>query len=90
MNDGLTKDKYLNTYIELKHFLVDTMVNSLKILGTDALLYKIDTSRAFRHVRIDPGDLDLLGLKHEQLFDCTLKFGFRHGSIVFQCYTDAI
>ena len=61
------------------------------MLGTEALLYKIDVSQAFRHIRIDTGDLDLLGLQHEQLFiDCTLPFGYRHGSVFFQRCTDAI
>ena len=37
---------------------------NLKELGPTALLYKIDMSGAFRHIIIDPRDLDLLGLKH--------------------------
>ena len=86
-----SKDGYLNTYFELNYPSVDTVVNSLRTLGTGALLYKIDISRAFRHIRIDPGDLDLLGLKHEHLFiHCTLPFGFRHGSVfpaLYGCHT---
>ena len=55
------------------------------------MLYKIDISRAFRHIRIDPGDLDLLGLRHGEYFiDGTLPFGFRHGSVFCQCCTDAV
>ena len=91
VNDGVSKDKYLDTYFELNYPSVDTIVNSLKSLGSKALLYKIDISRAFRHIRIDPGDLDLLGIQHENLFiDRTLPFGFRHGSVFFQRCTDAI
>ena len=81
----------MNTYFELNYPSVDTVVNSLKALCTEAPLYKIDISCAFRHIRIDPGDLDLLGLKHEQLFiDCMLSFGFHHGSVFFQRCTDAV
>ena len=91
VNDAVQKDIYLNTYFELNYPPVDAVINRLKLLGTEALLYKIDISRAFRHIRIDPGDLDLLGLQHEQLFiDCMLPFGFRHGSVFFQRCTDAI
>ena len=91
VNDGVQRDIYLNTYFELNYPSVDAVVDRLKMLGTEALLYKIDISRAFRHIRIDPGDLDLLGLKHEQLFiDCTLPFGFHHGSVFFQRCTDAV
>ena len=32
----------------------------LKSIGCGALLYKVDISRAFKHVKIDPGDYDLL------------------------------
>ena len=91
VNDGVSKDKYLNTYFELNYLAVDTIVNSLKIIGPHALVYKIDISRAFRHIRIDPGDLDLLGLKHEQLFiGRTLPFGFQHGSVFFQRCMDSV
>ena len=70
---------------------MDDIVQSLKQLGPGALLYKIDISRAVRHIRIDPGDLDLLGLKHGDYFiDRTLSFGFKHGSVFFQCCTDAV
>ena len=91
VNDGVPKDKYLGSYFDLKYPSVDHIVNSLKQLGPDALLYKIDISRAFRHLKIDPGDIDLLGLKHESYFiDGTLPFGFRHGSVLFQRCSDAI
>ena len=89
VNAGVSKDKYLGSYFELKYPSVDHIVDSLKQLGPTALLYKIDISRAFRHIRIDP--VDLLGLKHEQYFiDGTLRFGFQHGSVFFQRCTDAV
>ena len=91
VNDGVAKDKYLNTYFHLNYPSVNSIVNNLKRLGPSAKIYKIDISRAFRHIRIDPGDLDLLGLQHQHLFiDGTLPFGFRHGSIFFQRCTDAV
>ena len=91
VNDGVPKNKYLGSYFDLKYPSVDHIVDSLKELGTGALLYKIDIKRAFRHLRIDPGDLDLLGLKHDQYYiDGNLPFGFRHGSVFFQRCSDAI
>ena len=54
-------------------------------------MFKVDISRAFRHLKIDPGDLDLLGLCHNKYFiDGSLPFGFRHGSTFFQYCSDAI
>ena len=66
-------------------------MDKLKILGDSALLFKIDISRAFRHLRIDPGDLDFLGLKHGSYYiGGTLAFGFRHRSVFFQRCADAV
>ena len=49
------------------------------------MLFKIDISRAFRHVRIDPGDIDLLGIQHNDTYiDGSLVFRFRHISTFFQ------
>ena len=76
MNDGVPKDKYLGSYFDLKYPSVYHIVDSLRELGTAALLYKIDISQAFRHLRIDPGDTNLLGLKHDLYYvDGTLPFG---------------
>ena len=62
------------------------MVSRLNALGPAANIFKIDISRAFRHVRIDPGDIDLLGLRFRDQYyaDLALPFGFHLGSIFFQ------
>ena len=77
VNHGVSKNKYLGSYYHLSYPSVDHIVNNLKRLGPGALTYKVDISRAFRHIRIDPGDLDLLGLKHGSYYiDGSLAFGF--------------
>ena len=81
VNHGVSKNKYLGSYYHLSYPSVDHTVDNLKRLGPGALIYKVDISRAFRHIRIDPGDLDLLGLKHGSYYiDVSLAFGFRQGS----------
>ena len=91
VNEGVPKNKYLGSYFQLTYPSIDDMVSKLKELGPEAMVYKIDISRAFRHIRIDPGDLDLLGLKHDSYYvDVTLPFGFRHGSVFFQRCMDAV
>ena len=91
INDGVHKNRYLDSYYYLSYPSIDNIVDRLKKLGPGALLYKVDISRAFRHLKIDPGDLDLLGLKHESYYlDGSLCFGFRHGSFFFQKCSDAI
>ena len=62
VNLGIDKDTYLGSAFALSFPTVDVITAELKYLGRGALLYKIDVSKAFRHVRIDPGDYDLLGL----------------------------
>ena len=91
VNAGVKKNSYLGTYFDLKYPSFDHIVKKLKTLGTGALLYKVDISRAFRHLHLDPGDIDLLGIYHNHLFlDGSLPFGFRLGSGFFEKCSHAI
>ena len=56
------------------------------------MIYKIDISRAFRQIKVDPGDIDLLGFKvnNQYFLDLSVAFGYRNGSQIFQRCTDAI
>ena len=92
INNGVAKDVYLSTHYELKFPSVDLITNSLRNLGPSAQMFKIDISRAFHHIKVDPGDIDLLGIKfgNQYFLNCSLAFGFRHGSLIFQHCTDAI
>ena len=91
VNAGIDKDNYLGSPFALTFPTVDVITGELKRLGRGALLYKIDVSRAFCHVRIDPGDYDLLGLHwHDSYVDTCLPFGTRHGSQIFQHLSDAV
>ena len=66
VNDGVSSS--VDTHFELKYPSIDLMVNPLNALGPAAKIFKIDISRAFRHVRIDPGDIDLLGLRFREQY----------------------
>ena len=82
---------YLDSVVSLMFPTVDDITGQLKRLGCGALLYKIDISRVFRHVKIDPGDYDLLGLEWQGAHvDTCVPFGMRHGSQIFQCLSDAV
>ena len=56
------------------------------------MIYKIDISRVFRQIKVDPGDIDLLGIKFKNKYflDRSIAFGYHNGSQIFQRYTDAI
>ena len=80
----------MGAYFDLKYPFVDHVVKKLKLLGPGALLYKVDISHAFRDLRIDTEDIDLLGIKHHHLFlDGSLPFGCRLGSRFFEKCSDA-
>ena len=91
VNAGVIKDKHLGSSFVLNYPSVDDIVKKVSQLGPGSLLYKVDISRAFRQLKVDPGDLDLLGLKHESYFiDQSVPFGYRHGSVFFEKVTDSI
>ena len=91
VNSEINKDSYLGTDFILTLPSIDHITNKVKKFGRGCLLYKIDISRAFRHVKIDPRDWFLLGLKHENyFFDTCLPFGYRHGSGIFTRLSDAV
>ena len=91
VNAGVSRDEYLGSKFLLHYPAVDDIVNKLNELGPGALMFKIDISRAFRQLKVDPGDIDLLGLKQDSYFiDQSVPFGYRHGSIFFEKVTDSI
>ena len=55
-------------------------------MGTDAHVFKVDISRAFRNVLIDPADAIHLGIKWQEKFylDKNLAFGAVHGTAIFE------
>ena len=83
VNAGVKKNVYLDTIYELHYPSIDNITDSLVKLGPAAQLYKVDISRAFRHLRVDPADIDLLGFQVDQrhYIDVSTPFGFRHGSL---------
>ena len=91
VNAAVQKNVYLGSHFILKYPSLDDITRDLRKLGPGALIYKVDISRAFRHICIDPGDIDLLGIRHKSLFlDGSLPFGFRLGSGNFERCSDAI
>ena len=84
-------DSYLGTDFVLTYPPVDNITDEVLKLGKGCQISKIDISRAFHHVLIDPGDLDLLGLYWDNYFlDFSLPFGYKHSSSMFLRILDAV
>ena len=91
VNAGVSSDKYLGTEFVLTYPSVDNITQEVLRLGRGCKIFKVDISRAFRHVPIGPGDLDLLGLHWKDYFiDRSLPFGFKHRSSIFQRISNAV
>ena len=85
VDSNVSKSQYLGTEFVFTLPSIDIITNKVKQFGKGSLLYKIDISRAFRHVKIDPRDYFLLGLRHQDYYlDTCLPFGYRNGSGIFQ------
>ena len=80
------KSEFLLTLPSIYH-----ITDQIEKLGKGSKIFKIDISRAFRHVKIDPGNYNLTGLYHNSYYiDTCLEFGYRNGSAIFHRLTDAI
>ena len=92
VNTAVQKDIYLGTQYILNYLSIDSITDALVKLGPAALIYKIDISRVFRQIKIDPRDIDLLGIKFKDQYfiDRSVPFGYRNGSQIFQRCSDAI
>ena len=65
VNTGIQSEAYLDAPFLSTLPSIDNITSKIRSLGKGSLLFKIDVSRAFRHVKIDPLDYSKLGLKFE-------------------------
>ena len=73
VNAGVDKNSYLGSEFALTFPTIDDFINELVQIGPGAHIYKIDISRGFWHLKIDPLDLDLLGLQWNDTYIDTVK-----------------
>ena len=62
VNGGIDKNSYLGTDFSLYLPTIDHITEQLQKLGKGCHQNKKGISRAFRHIKVDPMDYDLLGL----------------------------
>ena len=92
MNDGIPHDLYVDGPITVTLPTVHDMERRILELGQGAFLYKSDLARAYRQLRIDPFDWDLLGFRHEDYYyvDICPPFGLRSSAMMMVRTTRAI
>ena len=92
VNDLIENDWYDGVSYKLKYPSVDNILEAVHELGPDVLLSKIDISRAFRNLRVDPEDFDHLGLQWQgkSHLDISMPMGIKTGSALCQRTTDVL
>ena len=74
------------------HGGVDALQNIIRLKGRHCNFFKLDLSRAYRQLRIDPRDYHLLGFRHHGSFyvDIAPPFGLRSSAMMCQRTTNAV
>ena len=90
VNDDVENNTYLGTQFQIHYPSVDDIIHKLNTLGPDIKIFKVDTSRAFRPICIDPEDIDLLDLHqyHNIFVDFAIRFQIR--IFFFQKLSDGV
>ena len=86
VNDRISKGQYLGEPINLSYARVDDLVDIIKEKGKGCLLFKRDLRRAYRQIRIDPGDINVLGLSWNSnlYFDLSAVMGMSSSALMCQ------
>ena len=92
VNHQVCSDTYMGSVFKLTFPTVDDIVSRVAGMDGKCLLYKIDLQRAFRHLKLDPRDINRTGLQFQNQYyvDTAVPFGYRHGSVCMQRVTDSI
>ena len=92
VNDGIPKDTYLGFTAKLCFPKTDDFAIRIHHLGKGCYMFKMDLSRYFRQIPLDPGDYSLIGyvINREIYFDKVLPMGMRSAPFIAQRITNAI
>ena len=92
INDGMSKDEYIGLEAKLTFPKVDELCFRVFQLGHGCCLFKIDLSRYFRQIPLDPGDYSLIGyiIEGKIYFDKVLPMGMRTAPYIAQRVSNAL
>jgi hypothetical protein len=92
VNSGIDKDSYLGIEIRTKYPTVDHVIALILKKGKGCKLFKRDMRKAFRQIRVDPGDIHLLSFKWKGKIysDTVLTMGLRSAAYICQRLTNGV
>jgi len=92
VNAGIDKDSYLGVDIKTKYPTVDHIVALIVKKGQGCELFKRDMRKAFRQIRVDPGDIHLLSFRWKGAIysDTVLAMGLRSAAYICQRLTNSV
>ena len=91
VDSGVQKNVYLESKFVQNYPSVDGIINKLTQHRPGSFLCKINISRAFCQLKVDPGDINLLGLNLDSYYiDRSIPCQYRHGSLSLKKVTDSI
>ena len=92
VNDGIAKDQFMGFHRVLKFPTIDIMAKRVFELGNTAQMFKVDLSRFFRQIPLDPGEYSLMCFTWggKIWFDLVSPMGLRTAPAFAQRISDAL
>ena len=92
VNDGILANSYMGFPVKLTFSKMDHFAFRIHQLGKGCFMFKIDLSRYFRQIPLDPGDYSMIGyvINGEIYFDKVLPMGMRSAPYIAQRITNSI
>ena len=92
VNDGISKNVYMDTIVNLTYPSVDSLASLLKHHGVGCHIFKKDLKSAYRQFHLDPGDIHYTAYKWNQgiYIDVALIMGSRSSAHLCQRITNSV
>ena len=92
INDGIPANEYVGEPVSLRMPTVDYMADRMRDLGPNCYMYKLDLSRGYRQLRLDPLDWPLMSIGHAGFYymDVYQPFGLRTAALMMERTTMAV
>ena len=92
VNDGIPSNSYVDEQFRLSYPSVDSLCAMIRSKGRGCHIYKLDLTRAYRQLMVDPSDYPFLTYQWRGNFfaDTVFPFGLRSASMACQRTTEAL